>query len=160
MPSLNFCGTLNNYTEDDLAHLKNERSEVQYFLAGFETAPTTGTPHLQIYFQLNKQVRITTMHKWPGWSRISKIQLCKGDDVQNYNYCTKGGSYFEYGTRLPHKGQGHRSDLEDLQKAIQEGKTYDEICEEHFNHAIKYHKFIKERTQARDSKKVTSYSIN
>jgi hypothetical protein len=42
-------------------------------------------------------VRITSMHKWAGWERISKIQPCKGDDVENYNYCTKSVSFFEYG---------------------------------------------------------------
>lgn len=151
MPSLNFCATLNNYTPWELAHLKNEKDCIQYFLAGFETAPTTGTPHLQIYFQLKKQVRITTMHGWDGWGRMSKIQPCKGDDQENYDYCTKGGNFFEYGERKPHKGKGHRTDLDELQQAIKDGKTYDEICEEHFNHAIRYHKFIKERVQARDA---------
>ena len=94
------------------------------------------------------------MHKCDGWDRISKIQLGLGDHQENYDYCTKGGSFFEYGTRLPHKGKGNRTDLDNLKDDIGKGMTYDEICDKHFNHTIKYHKFIKERVQARDSKKV------
>jgi len=148
MPSFNFCGTLNNYKPEEVAHLKNGRSEVKYFLAGFELAPSTGTPHLQIYFQLSRRVKITTMHNWPGWERISKIQPCVGSDEDNYVYCTKSTNFFEFGTREAHKGRGNRTDLDDLKDDIAKGMTYDEICEAHFQHAIKYHVFIKERIQA------------
>lgn len=49
--------------------------------------------------------------------------------------------------------KGARNDLESVKKSIDDGKTYDEICEESFDMVAKFSRFINERIQARDSKK-------
>lgn len=152
MPTLAYVATLNNYTPEEVATLRNGRSELQYFIAGHEVGES-GTPHLQIYFQLKKQVKITTMHRWPGWARMAKIQPARGTDVEASDYCKKDGNFWELGERKSMGRKGARSDLDSLKEAIERGDSYDDICETHFDTAAKYSKFIKERCQARDSTK-------
>jgi hypothetical protein len=142
---------LNNYTAQEVATLKNGRIEIQYFIAGHEIGEECGTPHLQCYFQLTKQVKITTMHKWPGWERMAHIQSAKGTDEEASAYCKKDGNYWEIGERKKMGKKGARNDLASIQEAIDKGETYDMICDTQFNTAAKFHKFIKERVQARDS---------
>jgi len=43
--------TLNNYTEDDIDRLCDMDPDKALVVIGLEVAPTTGTPHLQGYFQ-------------------------------------------------------------------------------------------------------------
>lgn len=44
------CSTLNNYSEEHYEFMKNYASKwAVYAIIGKETAPTTGTPHLQGY---------------------------------------------------------------------------------------------------------------
>lgn len=43
-----FCWTLNNYTEDDVASLQKDLTELcKFAIFGREVCPTTGTEHLQ-----------------------------------------------------------------------------------------------------------------
>ena len=158
MPTLAYCATLNNYTTDEVAQLRNGHEFVSYLIAGHEIAPTTGTPHLQIYFQLDKQIRFSTIKKWDGaWARMKFLQS-RGSDDDNYRYCSKDGSFFEIGTRRNMPGKGARTDLNDLKKAIDDGKTFDTICDEHFDHCSKYWKFIQNRIVAR-AKKTELHSL-
>lgn len=152
MPTLAYVATLNNYTEAEVATLRNGRPELQYFVAGHEVGEQ-GTPHLQIYFQLNKQVKITTMHRWAGWQRIAEIQPARGTSDEAAGYCKKDGNFWEYGTMKAMGRKGARNDLKEVQEAINNGESYDDICDTHFKQAAMYSKFIKERVQARDSAK-------
>lgn len=148
MPTLAYCATLNNYTPDEVATLKNPKDFIQYFIAGHEVGEK-GTPHLQIYFQLTKQIRMTTIKKWGRpWDRMH-FEASRGSDEDNYAYCSKEGSFWEYGERKPMPGKGARMDLIELKKAIDEGMSYDDICDTHFEASLRYYKFIKERVQAR-----------
>jgi len=152
MPTLAYCCTLNNYTPEEVAVLRNGRQDIGYFIAGHEIGES-GTPHLQIYFQLTRQVKITTMHRWPGWERMAHITPARGTDVEASDYCKKDGNYWEIGNRKQMGRKGARNDLEDVKRAIDEGLTYDEICETHFQQAASFNRFIRERVQARDTQK-------
>lgn len=147
MPVLAYCATLNNYSEDDVATLRTPNSRLKYIIVGHEVGES-GTPHLQIYFQLEKQTKLTTIKNWGGPFARMHFEAARGTDVQASDYCKKEGNYFELGSRTPMGKKGARNDLEELQKSIREGKSYEEICEEHFDKAAKYHKFIRERIQA------------
>lgn len=86
----NWCFTLNNYTEEHLAQLDQYFSgEVEFckYLYGKETAPTTGTPHLQgfiIYgvkqrpFE-HKELKDMGIH----WEKM------EGTVYKNIVYCSK-----------------------------------------------------------------------
>lgn len=148
MPTLAYCTTLNNYTADDVAVLKNPHEFITYFICGHEVGDK-GTPHLQCYFQLSKQIRLTTIKKWDGPWKKMHFEKSRGSDDDNYRYCAKDGAFWEYSERRTMPGCGARMDLVELKKAIDEGMTYDGICDAHFEASLKYYKFIKERVQAR-----------
>jgi len=155
MPTLAFVATLNNYTPEEVAHIRNGHDCIQYLVAGHEVGEQ-GTPHLQIYFQLKKQVRITTMHKWPGWERMAKIQPAKGSSQEASEYCKKDTNFFEVGQLVSPGRMGRRNELVGLKKAIEEVNRDDKFCDTYYDTAARFSKFIKERVQARDTQKQAS----
>lgn len=111
----------------------------------------SGTPHLQGYFQANHDKFDRFKNRFGSGIHIEKQ---KGDSAEARDYCKKDDDWVEFGTYIhipsPKKRQGSRSDLEDVRKAIKDGKSYSEICETHFTQAAKYSRFIKEQIQARE----------
>ena len=93
---LAYCATLNNYTEEDVAILRTPNSKLKYIIVGHEIG-SEGTPHLQIYFQLEKQTMITTMKNWGGpWAKMH-FEGARGTDEETSTYCMKDGNFFEVG---------------------------------------------------------------
>jgi len=65
-----FLFTCNNFKTDDdnfpvLFGLTRCEPRIKYFVAGRELAPTTGTPHLQGYFEVANPMSIAQLQKWP-----------------------------------------------------------------------------------------------
>jgi len=90
--SRGWCLTWNNYPEtwrDSFDALP-----VEYLIIGQETAPTTGTRHLQgyIYFR-NARTLSSLRRKFPGVHFVG----ARGTAAQNKDYCSKGGDVFERG---------------------------------------------------------------
>lgn len=89
---------------------------------GKEICPTTGTPHLQGYLSF-KNAR-----SWNGVRKLLKqkahIEIAKGNDYQNFNYCTKENDYFEFGEP---KKQGKRNDINEIKELVKQGATKAEI---------------------------------
>lgn len=152
----NFCFTWNNYPEDCDDFLEKARDDhnITYMIYGFETAPTTGTPHLQGYFEMkNAKTESALRKKLPG----IHITVAKGDALQNRDYCGKGqqskeeweklgangpnyglnAAVNEYGTA---KEQGKRNDIETAMRLIKEGKSDLELFEQCPGVAFKYPK--------------------
>jgi hypothetical protein len=165
MPILAYCTTLNNYTEDDVAELRKTNPKLRYMIVGHETS-STGTRHLQIYFQLRKQVKMSTIKAWGGpWARMH-FEIAKGQsDLFEHEkrgefhkpysatgYCMKEGNFFEIGTRFTMGKKGKRSDIDAVKQAIHDGLSYDQICDLHFDVTSRISKFVRERVMARDSK--------
>lgn len=151
MPTLAYVATLNNYTADDVAVLRTPNSKLTYIIVGHEVGEQ-GTPHLQIYFQLEKQAKLTTIKNWGGpWARMH-LEPARGTDVEAADYCKKEGNYFELGTRRT-TGRGARNDLYELQKAVDNGLSYEKICELFFSECAKYHLFVQQQIHLRDTNK-------
>lgn len=110
-----YCWTLNNYTQEELHELENIKCK--YIIYGYETAPTTGTQHLQgfIIFTDAKTLN-ATIKKLP--KRVSKIQPTNGTNYENFTYCSKCQNFTERGERPK---QGQRNDLIKIKQKIQEG---------------------------------------
>ncbi len=90
-----FRFTLNNFREDETAHLRRYLTTDEYKLAGIrfmvlqtERAPTTGTLHYQGYCELSKQMRSAAVHKIPGFERIALLGADRSR-AANITYCTK-----------------------------------------------------------------------
>lgn len=69
---------------------------IQYFIAGYETCPSTHRMHLQMYFQFKNPMEYTCLcDKLPTTNLIAS----NGSDEKNYEYCKKDGRYVEWGER-------------------------------------------------------------
>lgn len=87
--SRRYVGTKNNYTEQDIVSLVNffHNPNCVYLVYGEEVAPTTGTPHLQIYIELKNCMTMTALNKkiFNSWWGV-----CKGSPEDASGYCKKG----------------------------------------------------------------------
>lgn len=91
--SRGWCFTLNNWVDDDINHLSTV--ECQYLLYGKETAPTTGTCHLQgyIHFSSEKTLRRVKALLGPRYHLEARL----GTIEQAIEYCKKDGQWTERG---------------------------------------------------------------
>lgn len=87
----NFVFTLNHYVDEHVQYLQS--LDCQYIVFGFETAPTTGTPHLQGYIQLRRRRKFGAVAKLLPWH----IEPARGTPEQAIEYCKKCSNYFENG---------------------------------------------------------------
>lgn len=116
MASRGWVFTLNNYTDDDERLLRDV--DCRYILFGRETAPTTGTPHLQGYvYWKSPKSRAATCTALGGRVWCDKA---KGSVEDQACYCKKDGSWFEKGS--PPK-QGKRGDLASVADALRTGEV-------------------------------------
>lgn len=156
MSSHGFCFTLNNYSQTQVNNLKASIGHcgITYILFGYESAPTTGTKHLQGYLQSTQKKKDRIYQKFDIYLEAQKFSTQQASD-----YCKKGGDFFEAGVLdlnvkgTTEKRQGKRTDIDDVKQAIERGESYDAICNSHFETASKINRFIKERIQARDTQK-------
>ena len=109
----NYCFTLNNYTDNNVRGLIEDYNNGKYrFLCfGFETAPTTGTPHLQGYVELKNGRGMESLNRDKGFGNKANLQIRNGTKLQAVSYCAK-----VYGSFL----LAYIND-----QAIKEGKTDD-----------------------------------
>lgn len=113
----NWTFTLNNYQND--TPLRYDPDLMKYLIMGRETAPDTGTPHLQGYVQMTKLLRLTQMkkvHPRAHW------EIARGTPVQNRTYCIKDGDYEEFGSMIT-TGTKNKKRYEELRDQILEGAT-------------------------------------
>lgn len=92
--SKNWIFVCNNYTPIDIATF--ESIESTYTVFGRETAPDTGTPHLQGYVVFKANKRLSTVKKLHG---SCHWEIARGSTEQNFIYTTKDGIYTETGTK-------------------------------------------------------------
>ena len=142
--ALRFCGTLNNPTEEERKVFESEDgwgSFTKYRMYGKEVG-ASGTPHLQIYFELKSVHTVAGLQK-----KIRAAQgaipsryalfVCKGTARQNIDYCSKGGDIWSAGVEP--KGQGKRSDLDSVASMIMdEGASLQQVARAHPSSFIKY----------------------
>lgn len=117
--SRGFCYTLNNYSQEEIAEVKQIRC--LYHVRGYEVGQS-GTPHIQgyIYFENPRSFNAVKklMKRW-------HIEPTKGSPSDNIKYCKKDGKFEEEGNP---PGQGKRTDLVEIKNQIINGeKTVDEI---------------------------------
>ena len=113
-----WCFTLNNYTEDDVEHLKSLGSAITYLLAGREVG-ASGTPHLQGFVSLSERMRLSQVKSLLGSSPHCELAR---DVIASAAYCKKAGCWFEVGEMQ--QGAGSRNDLV-LFKATVKNGVYD-----------------------------------
>lgn len=133
-PYKRWCFTINNPVNEPQLHEK-----LKYLVYGRETAPTSGTPHLQGYLETHSNIRITGLHKIPGFESAHFIQA-RGTPQQNRDYCTKGGDFVEFGTISA--GRGERTDLAAVRDILKEQPNragLKRVLDEYPGDFIRYH---------------------
>lgn len=153
MARVAYCFTWNNYTEDRLVAFKEWLEEnCKYACLQKETAPTTGTQHIQGYLNLAQKKTMGYIQK-----KLTDIDVrlsllgAKGTATQNRAYCSKPGGtdFYEIGN-IKIAGQGARSDLSEVAEKVLGKRPISEIANEHPETFIKYHKGINSLSFALD----------
>ena len=150
--------TINNPDTTDVILVKN--LDYSFIVGGFEKAPTTGTPHLQAYVELETKMRFSTLKRKVPRARIDKA---KGPPEDAAGYCQKGEANTKppegwrsfdnnphptYVEAIPRDGElmewnkdkcGTRTDLKDLKDDIVAGNTT--IKKILMNDPDKYHQY-------------------
>lgn len=150
----NWVFTQQNPTDDTVAKLRAlfEDGTFTYIIWGNEVAPTTGTKHLQGYFQLPKKRSFEPVRELLPFNFL---QAAKGDDEENKKYCSKSGDFVELGDRCY---AGKRTDLQIARRMVEEGCTRRQLLKavgfQAYRHAQAYQAAISSEVR-RD--KVTVY---
>lgn len=160
MPVLQFRSagpmTLNNYTDDELNHLRqvcvSPDTKIKYITFNQEVGTEEGTPHLQIYAQAYTKLSIKQWHTILG-PRISNIvatqniertiKYCQGYtwDQNTSTYVHKDGSsttFEEYG-KPPKTDQGQRTDLESAASEVRKRPLREILLDGTHDNAILSH---------------------
>lgn len=150
------CFTLNNFTEDEFARIKNfcVESNVAYGVIGEEKG-SNGTPHLQGYINAGRTARLS----FQGWKKAigirAHIEKARGSDEDNKKYCSKDGRFVEFGQV---QFAGKRNDLSKCCEIIAKGGTIADVCDEHPEVFVRYSRGLRDlsavvaRKQGRDYK--------
>lgn len=112
MASRGWTFTINNWKEEDKNLLKG--LGYRYVVYGYEIAPETGTPHIQGYVYFKDAKTFTRMK---ALLPRAHLEAARSSAAKNFEYCTKGGDYFEDGD-MPR--QGKREDLDEARGSAME----------------------------------------
>lgn len=112
----NWCFTQNNYDELSVEHIRSvlASTKIRYAIFGYEVGES-GTKHLQGYVAFLKEQRLSAVTK-----AIPRAhwEPAKGNEEQNFAYCSKEGNFEEFGERTK---QGKRTDLDSAIELLKEG---------------------------------------
>lgn len=127
MRSRRFVFTFNNYPveydNDAALHTWLLGLRAKYCVAGRESAPDTGTPHLQGYVEfLNARTFAAVRRLLAG----CHVEPARGTPVQCRTYCIKDGRYLELGDPPQDPGNREKQRWEDARTLAKEGK-FDDI---------------------------------
>lgn len=131
---------LNNYTEKDIEFLK--LLDCKRHRCGKEVGES-GTPHLQgaiTFCRTYRAAALKKLHDKIHW----EVALCS-----DFNYEAKGENIIE----INNSRQGKRTDLEDVAKLIDEGKSLKEIANSDPSTFIKCYKGIERYKSLKETKR-------
>lgn len=160
-----FCFTHNNWAPEDAAMYKKafDKGFFRWVIWGKETAPTTGTPHLQGFFWTSTMQQLANVKKkfkgsWvdvPGKTKGPTYwnQYCSKQDVEMTSYGIQP-TEAEFQVQVP-KGQGARSDLLEVKRKIDQGVACDDLMEDddHFGTFAGHRKFFESYQSAKRRRK-------
>lgn len=151
--------TLNNHNSVDAPRVFADTAS---YCVWQEERGESGTPHLQGYLYFSTGPRRLSSLK--ALLPSAHFEPRRGSHDQARDYVTKDDTRisgpYEYGTEPVATGQGARSDLVSLKRALDDDRPLSEVWDEHFNTMIKYHKGaseykrVKQMANPRDFKTV------
>lgn len=144
--SKRYCFTIHNYTPQELTQfheLAESLEKHRYICYGLETAPDTGTKHIQGYIELHTTQRLGFVQRYFNIKRDGKVhkfhlEIANGTAEQNKKYTSKDGEHFEFGEP---QTQGTRNDLIAIKRRMEDDpRDLTGVVREHGNNyqQIKY----------------------
>lgn len=104
-----------------------------YVVWGDEVAPETGRTHFQCYLQLSHKMRHSQLRKLLPRTHI---ESARGDDQSNFEYCTKGGKFEQFGERRDTTGGVKGRELEQARwgetRGFAKSGRLDDVNDQHF----------------------------
>lgn len=95
----NYSCTLNNWTQEEYDKIISYVSQqAKKYIIGKEVGEQ-GTPHLQFYISLKTKQYGTKLKSDIGIDRIH-FEASRGNDEQNYKYCSKDGDFVSAGFKI------------------------------------------------------------
>lgn len=107
--------TINNWTAEDQAAARALQECAHYLIFGEEVGDQEETPHLQGYVYFKDAKAFSKMKKMLPRAHLA---VAKGNPSQNRVYCSKQGTFEEFGT-CP--AQGTRNDLDEIRDELKAG---------------------------------------
>lgn len=120
----NWCFTINNYTVEDVSLMLIQGNNALFMIAGYETCPSTETPHIQGYVEYKNQITLKALKKKFPRAHLS---VARGNAEQNQKYCGKDNNYYIVGNP---KKQGNRTDIHEIRELIQAGGDMTDVLNE------------------------------
>lgn len=149
----NWCFTLNNYTEEDVAVLQAYRARAKYMVVGREVAPSTSTPHLQGAIWLRNATTLAALGRMLPRAHWTAMRHGGASAA----YCSKDGDML-FDDPPPEKAQGRRTDIEVVREMVKAGRPLDEIGDvvgaQAFQFACKLQSVQRFRSEWLDDKQV------
>lgn len=159
-----FCVTINNYTESMVLNMSSmccaisNRNAVTYICFQPETAPSTGTAHLQAYFQTASKITAKDFATWlqEKLGVRPHVEGARGSSEQCVEYCSKEDTRLDGGLTTivnplgyceiaaTESRQGAREDLEAVRQAIHDGKALNDLIGDHFDTFARYDRFLRQ----------------
>lgn len=128
--------------DNGLKQWENIVRNAKYWIYQVEVCPTTARRHIQGYFEAPNPVSAAGLKKRDAIATFTK---CEGSAAQNIHYCSKPvldcncekckdcekpvAGFFEFGERP--KGQGKRTDLDDVIDKVKDGASLRDIAMDH-----------------------------
>lgn len=148
---IRYVYTYNNPVETDEEWFeKHKLWPIKYGIFVREIAPTTGTVHLQGYWEFSKRIRITGIHALPQMGKIAP-KVSYGPREKARDYCMKSESRFPGAVPWEYPNAeafgevnqaGKRTDLHDVAELIQSGGTLRQVIDQHPVSFIRYSRGI------------------
>jgi len=154
--------TLNNYTV-----LPTINDKIAYICYQKETAPTTGTKHLQGYVQFVRKITMAGASKMTGFERCSWGEPY-GSFEQNLTYCTR--EFYDNGSRKRDEGtdpyiagtpkrNGVSNTYDEMIFAIQDNQPDEVIKSKYMSQYVRHKRAIDEVLQDRKRMKVSEIFV-
>lgn len=141
-----WCFTLNNYTEEEVEHIKD--IDCKYLIFGKEVGEK-GTPHLQGYIEFTNPRSMSGVKK--ALNNRVHLETRRGTSKEAADYCKKEDKdAFEKGKI---SNPGERTDLTELKEKILNGTKLDDIIVDDFELYCRYRNGIKDLVNVVQRKK-------
>lgn len=145
----NWCFTINN-PSDETTEAVMSLSPLCHYGVWQPERGANGTIHLQGYLAFKSRIRLATLKKTLP---TAHLEIARGTPIQNIAYCTKPetsmGPKVEFGDSEEIPKAGQRSDLDELQTALDAGLTPAQYAKEYFSLFVRYPKVVSAYQQAK-----------